>query len=415
MSYDLQIWSVHPVDEAGFHKPELWEKKDRAWTHAQKRWQLIVSHSDRLLPEDIPEEVAALLPGIEYLTSLNLEGDAPERARKLAQSTATGLARAAHGVIADPQEDSFRLPTGIKRFASPKNEDVFDVVALSWWFLESSLPTREGFSAFVGLLESLLPEALPKRYGDYEPPQNIYAETGKERFLNFVEGASYHVSVWYPHRPVAGVYLSTPRPIGAYHMGFRAGYLQIEVEKSALVQPGWSTNLRRFWKKTSALISPIYGDVRVLSGYRRHGASVGIMPGYAEHPVQSWWWTGIPKNLGVAVVLGPRYQALWPAFVSTAELLDGLAFASTDDWTLESDLAGFVGHPPADQIQVSPKFASRDQKYPTGWPFGSQFLPRETPKFPTPRERNKANKSASPPSFKDKLMSLLRRPPHGRS
>jgi len=109
-SYVLQVWSAHPVGTASFRKPGLWKQEANAWAHQEKRWQLVICQSDRLLPEEVPNEVASLLPGIEYLTELNLEGQAPGGGYKLAQSTANDLARAAHDVVADPQESFFRLP-----------------------------------------------------------------------------------------------------------------------------------------------------------------------------------------------------------------------------------------------------------------------------------------------------------------
>lgn len=411
MSYDLQVWSVRPAQPEALGKPDIWQRETRAWTHEEKKWQLVVSSSDRVEPEDVPEEAASLLPGIEYLTHLNLEGQAPNRGYKLAQSTANEIARSCHGVVHDPQEDSFRLPSGVKRFAAPRNQEVFDVVALNWWFLNSPLPTTDGFRSFVELVQSLLPEALPKRYGEYEPPQYRYDETGKDHFLKFVHDNAYSVSVWYPHRPFTSVHFSTPNPMGPYQLGFRTGRLSLDIERNVLFQPGWSTNLRRFWTKASCLIQPIYGDVRVLSGFHRHGATVFIQPGHPEHPVKAWWWTGIPKTLGAAVVLGSEYQRVWPEFVAAANVIDGLAFASIDDWAVPCDLTSKVGPPPPDQTQLTSNFPKDDQSYPSGWPLGPKFLPptkaaqaRIAEKIETIEKR-----ADVPLSLKDKIVARLRR------
>ncbi|HEX6802934.1 MAG TPA: hypothetical protein VF133_04575 [Terriglobales bacterium] len=73
MSYDLQVWSVRPLNPDGFSKPEMWQRESAAWTHAHKNWQIVVSASDHVEPEDIPQEISNLLPGVEWLTNLNLE------------------------------------------------------------------------------------------------------------------------------------------------------------------------------------------------------------------------------------------------------------------------------------------------------------------------------------------------------
>jgi len=104
MSYDLQVWSVKPFQQNAFRQPEMWQKESGAWTHAHKNWQIVVSASDRVVPEDVPDDVSKLLPGIEWLTNLNLEGKATAGAMRLAQSAATEIARFAHGAVLDQQD-----------------------------------------------------------------------------------------------------------------------------------------------------------------------------------------------------------------------------------------------------------------------------------------------------------------------
>jgi len=161
MSYDLQVWSVRPFQQDAFRRPEIWQREPGAWTYARKNWQIVVSVSDRVVLEDIPNELSKLLPGIEWLTNLNLEGKATAEALHLVQSTATEIARFGHGAVVDQQDGSIRLPSGIKRLMSPRSKEMFDVLSLSWWFLDSPIESREGREHFLSLLESILPEACP--------------------------------------------------------------------------------------------------------------------------------------------------------------------------------------------------------------------------------------------------------------
>jgi len=167
----------------------------------------------------------------------------------------------------------------------------------------------------------------------------------------------------------------------------------VEVEKDALLEPGWTANIKRFWQQASVLVNPIYGDVRILGKYRWVGATVS--PGQG-HPVITWWWAGVPNQLGNAVVLGGVYQDLWPAFVGASTMVNGLAFASLEDWTTSGDLVEKVGRPPREQVQIPDRFGGTmnaeiyreylaevrrfgvhnvRRKYPTGWPFGEPFAP----------------------------------------
>lgn len=137
MSYDLQVWSVRPHQQDAFRQPELWELGPSAWSHTRKSWQIVISASDTVEPEDVPEEVNKLLPGIEWLTNLNLEGRGTAEALRLFQSSATDIARFTHGAVLDQQEGSVRLPSGVKRLMLPRSKDTFEVISMSWWFLDS--------------------------------------------------------------------------------------------------------------------------------------------------------------------------------------------------------------------------------------------------------------------------------------
>jgi len=101
----------------------------------------------------------------------------------------------------------------------------------------------------LDVFETELKEALPRRYGNYEPPQYLYAERGRDDFLAFLKEHIHGLfgMVWYPTLPVTGVHLQIPETIGGSKQGFRTGQLTLTIDADALAQPGWETNLRRFW------------------------------------------------------------------------------------------------------------------------------------------------------------------------
>lgn len=383
MSYDLQIWSVRPVERPVLRHSERWQEENGTWTYGGSGWQLVVGRSDRVLAEDVPGDAAKALPGIEYLTQINLEGNRTEQATKLLNSTAADVAKQAHGVIFDPQEDAITTPSGVKRFAKLEKQEKISVLSLSWWFLDSRLLTQAGRESLVALLEKDLPEAIPTRYGLYEPPQYLLETTGKAHFIQFLGENMHQTMVWYPHRPVASVHVNCPNPLGPSKRGFRTNQLSIGFEHSALEQPGWEKAIRALWQDVSRLLRPLYGDVRILSNYVWSRGRIFIGSDTESHPVTSWWWRGIPGTLGNAVVLGEIYQKLWPAFASSATMVDELAFAFTKDWLLRRDLTEEIGKVPAALAQ--PKAWSKRKwfrsfrpspekpKYPKLWPFDGPF------------------------------------------
>jgi hypothetical protein len=379
MSYDLQIWSVHPAPSSDvLPKPTTWIANGQLWTHERRDWQVVVGRSVKVLPEDVPEVVAQALPGIAYLTELSLSPfDAPETARKLLSRSAAAIGKAIHGVIFDPQADQVTLPSGIKRFARPGASESASVISMSWWFIEGPAARGE-FGPLLDVLKAKLPEGLPRRYGSFEPPEHVFAETGREHFLTFLaEHLKGQIVVWYPSVPVSHVHLGLPEDIGASKRGFRSAYFTLDVDAEVLSQAGWQTALKHLWHSLSHILQPFYGDIRTRTGYRRNRGRYWLTRSTQRHPVTAWWWCGLPRGPAHAVVLGKPYDELWPAFARKAVAESGLLFADSDDWRVAQDMFERVGEEPPGLGQVSqaswPEVVPRE--YPANWPFGSPRLP----------------------------------------
>ncbi len=379
MSYDLEIWSVRRFQRELLRQPKS-RPQSRPGPHSTLSgagWQIVINPSDKVLPEDVESEVSALVPGISWLTALNLEGSATSQALKLLQSTAKEIAKRTHGVIVDPQSDRISTPAGVTRFIPTGKEKTFSVLSLSWWFLTDVMLDTPGRRSFLALLAKLLPEALPKRYGTYEPPQHLFAKTGRAHLERLMGKHLDNALVWYANRPVTHVQVSCPKPLGPGERGFRTHHVEIQVERSVLGQPGWAENLQQFWRQMTFLLRPIYGEVRTEGGYSRHGGAIMIAASALQqtypYTTRGWFWRGVPRRLGHAVVLGREYQRLWPAFVKKATLEKGFAFATTPDWSDKVDLLKAVGAAPEAIALLPGEGMGPKQKYPRLWPFGPPF------------------------------------------
>jgi hypothetical protein len=345
MSYDVRIWSIDPLSPSStLSNADNWNKRGDSWSYETRSWQIVLNASAKVLLEDIPSDITSILPGISYLTELNLEPiSAPKSALRLLQNISKRLAKAAHGVVFDPQTATLITRRGVKRYRPEPKNDRFSVIKLSWWFTDGPLLHEAGLAEFVALLEKMLPEAMPRRFGLTEPPQHLYSETGREHFFTFLLEHQDNFVVWYPHRPVIGVSVHGSPNWGTVRLGFRANYVEIDIEARALEQPGWRTALDRLWRAASQTIRPFYGDIRTLDGFVRVGGTYGSDVKTDFHPVKGPWWRGIPRACGHAAVLGEPYLDLWPSFVNAARVVDGLAFLSTDDWTEDTEISHRIG------------------------------------------------------------------------
>lgn len=351
MGYDIQMWSTEPFDNPRMLPSlEKWSINGNHWSYFGETWMLSMGPSARVSEEDIPVDVFAALPGIAYLVAISLEPiSAPKIGFAMLQKSARAIARNANGAIFDPQENTVELPSGVRRSYPTRTgkEHGFALLRMSWWFDHEQVLNSAWISQFLSLLDDQLPEAMPARYGLVEPPQNIYAETGRDHLVAFLVQSLTNWPVWYANRPVIGCSFSVKTTCGWQKLGYRCNHITVSFEAAALQQPGWPTAIRRFWQKASILLKPFFGDVRTLRGFHGRPPRVLADDKTESHPVKSWWWHGIPPKLGHATVVGEPYIEHWPELQSVAECNAGLLFLSTDDWNSSQEASELLGDVPS--------------------------------------------------------------------
>ena len=357
MSYDLNVWmctndgTLTTLTELGF------SKEHGAFCRSSRNWQLSVN-IDPVDPEDVPDEVFPKLPGIRFLASVLLEPiGAPTSARNLARKTARALAEAGTGAVEDPQTGAVKLASSAKLLldvsdAEPEDERSPSLVSrilggvaksatdpriseltISWWVDHDRLCKRDGMERFLDVVARHLPEALPRRYGPYEPPRFKYEETGRDAFIEFL--LAEDMGVIYPTRPCT----AAQYPVGLDRIGwkpfrgkraFRAGLIEIGFDASILDQPHWRLRLPAAWRAISEVVQPFYGEARLLGGRIPGRGTLFHDQKTESHPVFGPWWRGVPERPAIARVIGPAYSKHWPAIEGTSP--GALAFLESADW-----------------------------------------------------------------------------------
>jgi hypothetical protein len=387
MSYDISIWSLdNPVSV----KVEL-EAIGFKWGpdgahYVSSKW-LINLHTCSVLDEDIPTEIYSQLKGIFYLTELSLEPiSASDVAQKLLRRASRILANATRGLIEDRQTGEIILSASAKarrqikpvvnvvtpapkknwlsrvlEHLAPTNSipqtapNRIDLVELSWWFDHSLFKDRDYVVALFKTIQRHLPEAMPRRYGLYEPPQFKYSETGLDHFIDFLRTDSYVVV--YPTHPVLSldIHLDTGFVSRGNTRRFRTGHIALSIDASLLDDPVWANHLPKAWEALSHAISPFYGEARILRNYISGRATYSLDGKSESHPVTGSWWRGVPVAPAMAAVIGQPYIEIWPAFRTNGKPVGNLLFASSEKWTRSDDITTLVGPLPAELIQSEGK------------------------------------------------------------
>jgi hypothetical protein len=338
MSSDLRVWGRTLRDmNSRFPAREGWTSSASGWVLAKRSWQITIGTPQVVEPEDVPTGASEILPGLSTLAEISLEPiSAPKSAQSILMAAAQAVAEELAGVVEDPQEGTLKLPRGAKRYLKPKREERFAALALSWWYLKSPLRSTSGVAELLAMLGKHVPEAVPRRYGLWEPPQHKTGDTGVDALAAFVSEHLDDCPVLYATRPVVGISVADCNGAVHPHLGFRANCFGLKIEADVLGQQGWEEAVRNVWRAVSRFLKPFYGEARVLSDFLWRGATTGFDRRTAVDPVRSWFWRGIPSHPGLAMVLGPPYTELWrPGNAS----VDGeLFFVEQDKWSDQTPL-----------------------------------------------------------------------------
>jgi hypothetical protein len=147
-----------------------------------------VDGPNRLEAEDLPDAANGGIGRSGWLVQVSVK---PSTDAPWPMDLAAHLARSADGVVYDPQEDRVTWPGGFQPRDPDSGEERSTEVELDW-FTTRAPADPEIPRAFLQVTRSLIPEALPKRYGGFEPlPFRFEGPTADPEFIaRWVEEAA---------------------------------------------------------------------------------------------------------------------------------------------------------------------------------------------------------------------------------
>lgn len=336
MSRDVSVWLTRPVDlDEIVADLDGWSCDEFGnWSVEGSGWQVLLGPVDWVEREDVPEAVLALAPSISHLVGLTLEGSGRGAGGRLLRDIERRLALAGAGIIDDSNDreliDARGARHAVRRTGPPRH---IDVIRGSWyWTDESPAESREGLERMLARLEELMPQALPKRYGEWEPPQIRFDDGGVVALATYLDQRRDDLTVMYPELPVRAIDLDHPAQTKV-DAGFLANRLTIDVDAVALRRPGWGPALARVFVQLAELAETFYAEVRLLRGFelfdRREAQEAPVTSDL--DPVYRNQWRGVPNRPALAAVIGPPYTGRWPEFEHQARDLGPLRVICSPD------------------------------------------------------------------------------------
>lgn len=318
MSYDLTVYGTPPAGDGGVDLGALvaaipgltlggaHDEEVTILRGTPSRYAFTVFGPHPIDTEDVP---AAALPRVLEPTAcwrVIIEGSAASEV-PAARRFATGLARTTGGVAVDEQTGDLLGTNGNRRVSWPSGARV-DIVELRWFAPAAGRDPQDGPQAWLELAETLLPEALPRRFGNTEPFRYRLDRDGRDRFLDCHREERWLLG-FTTGRPAVGGSLGVPSgsPIIADSLSVLA---------APLADPRWRTAIRRFFIAYAARRGAILATGELLQGYLLHPGGVSadgvtetrrsmVAPdGVFGLPPDPVWWTWLGNEY--LTLVGPR-------------------------------------------------------------------------------------------------------------
>lgn len=241
-------------------------------------------------PEDVPEEITAVLLGATHMYTIMVEGSAPA-AIPHAVRFARRLARAVEGAVQDQQTGEVWARGASRKALRPARAALIDIVEIRWYALRRKMPPDMA-ARYLAISRRHLPEALPRRFGSFEPFQHHLETSGDQAFIQ-AQKTGTSLLFFTSHPPCFGGSLAAGQAT-AYDGHVSA--CGLDVDRSALHDRRWRDALKRLFTGFAAESGSFFGSAEVVRNLDR--TRRGLYYGAAAEPTTflapRGQWKGLP-------------------------------------------------------------------------------------------------------------------------
>jgi hypothetical protein len=267
-------------------------------------------------PEDFDDELAEACLAPRWMLEVSVPYSLPKAHQAKARSLATHIAKNSAGAAFDPQEDRLLWPRGKPKRVAPRSADEeTSLVELDWFVVRSRW--TNAVESLVSVLTRHAPEALPTRYGQWEPPPHRFDRKNPVPFVEFVANNEDGHGFWYASRPSFGGSFTAPHAdkyAKAEDDRYRVGHLEVSFDGRVVADDArWREAVVDLFTHGAEMFGAFFAAAQVEPGWtvtrnNRLFATASVQDG--EHFLRGRLWQGLPP---VAVWLswyGDPYREL---------------------------------------------------------------------------------------------------------
>lgn len=330
MSYDLAVYAPRSVQGAelralvsGMTGLDVGDHDDKkSWftviRGAKGRYCFTIDGPFRVDPEDVPAQVTGVLLAASHVYNITVEGsaaaDIPHAVR-----FARRIAQDLDGAVVDQQTDTVWSKGTSRVAAKPERNERVSVVALDWYSSKAELDPDFG-AVWVAQCRHLFPEALPRRFGEFEPLQHKLAEVGDEGFARTWIQAASTLFFAATNPCIGGAMGAGPnekRPRLLWHMS-------LNLHRLPVMDPRWREALRRLFVATAQHLHAFYASAQVTREHIWSGRGLWSdgKTEWAVSPARVNGWMGLPPYPVWWAWYGPEYRDLVAGHLVQGEKVD---------------------------------------------------------------------------------------------
>ncbi|QKG70031.1 hypothetical protein [Erythrobacter mangrovi] len=250
--------------------------------------------------DDIPENYLPVIGRKRVLSRIQLEGHLTPSDQSCVDEWLGQVIRETKGVLIDLQTDRFETPTrsGLLEADHGQPESLAE---MAFYFEDGEKFYESGFADVLGECARIMPEALPVKFGYYEPLQGrikgddfseLVSSFKQESSLFFMQAKSPfgHISLNVPCKKTFEKY-------GKTHFTrrkFLLGHLRFDLRPSIFRHPVKLAKLQSLFEQICVALDVVYAEIT------------------DRQSRNSWLWYGLPDNQPRTICVGRRYQEVWP-------------------------------------------------------------------------------------------------------
>lgn len=261
-------------------------------TSKGQAWILNVEEPARIEPEDVPLGVRALLGRCRWQVEIHLEGELPAAATDALRATIANLVTVSLGVV-DEQREIIVQEQGerpVPNIQPPPDQATG--YSLQIFFEGANEFTRDNMRRVLKVIEAEMPEALPHRYGLWEPLQHRWDNDGPAGFLEL--WTRHEPPFWKGKSPVTDACCSFDYRVR--DLGFRSGRVAIDFRPGLATDPAKLLAALRLGQQLALATNAFYTAL--------------VPASVAQGP----FWKGLAPAEHLLLALGEPLLSLWPEF-----------------------------------------------------------------------------------------------------